>query len=289
MLCVVGDLREDIVTVFESDPARGAATPASIHTRRGGAAANIAAFAADAGKPTRFVGHVGSDHTGDRLVAQLAEKGVETVVSQRGRTGRAVVLVGPGAQSSSLVDPGATSQLIDIDHAVLDDVTLLHLPGFVFGEDPLATEVGELVGEALHRGIAISIGSQSVAELETFGVEEFLSLIATVRPAVLFANRSEAALLAGPRAPVVGADITVITSGARPTVLAWPNGASRSIEVEPVERPLDSTGVGDAFVAGFLIASMDRLTAATATKAGHLLAGQVLAHYGADLVAKGSR
>src|SRR5205085_960088 len=87
MLCAVGDLVEDIV-VWLSGPARPATdTPVRIFHRRGGSAANVAAFAAAIAGTARFVGGVGDDDRGDRLVRGLTADGVDAKVQRAGRTG----------------------------------------------------------------------------------------------------------------------------------------------------------------------------------------------------------
>ena len=68
MLAVVGDLLEDIVVRIDATPTLGTDTPARIQRRRGGSAANVAACAARAGAPVRFIGCVGDDDLGDQLV-----------------------------------------------------------------------------------------------------------------------------------------------------------------------------------------------------------------------------
>src|SRR5437868_7614502 len=91
VLCTLGDLVEDVVVWLHEPINYGTDTTARIVRRRGGSAANVAVFAATDGGASRFVGQVGDDETGTRLLARLHEDGVDTVVARGGRTGSIVV------------------------------------------------------------------------------------------------------------------------------------------------------------------------------------------------------
>ena len=107
VLCAVGDLVEDIVVWLAGAPGEGTDTEARVFRRRGGSAANVAALCAANGTPARFVGHVGADDLGDRLLATLSASGVDVRVRRGGRTGTIVVLVAPGGERTMLTDRGA--------------------------------------------------------------------------------------------------------------------------------------------------------------------------------------
>src|SRR5262249_34856351 len=112
MLCAVGDLVEDVV-VWLSEPPRGATdTPVRVFHRRGGSAANVAAFAAGIdGSSARFTGRGGAAAAGDRLVNGLVAAGVDARVQRVGRTGTIVVLVAPVGERTMLTDRGASTAL----------------------------------------------------------------------------------------------------------------------------------------------------------------------------------
>jgi sugar/nucleoside kinase (ribokinase family) len=284
MLCTIGDLVEDVVVWLPADPVRGTDTAARIFRRRGGSAANVAALAALAGGKARFVGQVGDDATGAQLVAGLQACGVDTQVSCSGSTGTIVVLVDAEGERTMLTDRGASTQLASAPNSVLDDVRILHVPAYSLTTQPLADVTYGLIGEAVERGIAVTIDASSVTELRDYGIAEFLALIEQLRPQVFFCNRAESKVLGlNLRSPAPGAGCTVVKSGARPTLVVAPDGHAVSIPVPPVENLVDTTGAGDAFAAGYLLAMSAGQDMRTCVAAAHLLASRVLRSPGASL------
>lgn len=284
MLCTIGDLVEDVVVWLQADPVRGTDNRARVFRRRGGSAANVAALAALAGGKVRFVGQVGDDASGTELVASLKAVGVDTHVTHRGTTGTIVVLVDAEGERTFLTDRGAATQLTSVPTTVLDDVRILHVPAYSLTTDPLSNVAYTLIGEAVERGIAVTVDASSVTELRDYGIAEFRALLEQLRPQVLFCNRDESrALGLNLRSPAPGVGRTVVKSGARPTLVISPDGDAVSFPVPPVEDIVDTTGAGDAFAAGYLLAMAAGQGVATCVQAGHLLASRVLRSPGATI------
>jgi sugar/nucleoside kinase (ribokinase family) len=144
----------------------------------------------------------------------------------------------------------------------------------------MATACRALAAQARAAGIAVTVDASSVAVLEAFGIGRFRSVVRSLAPAVLLANVDEAAALglaADPLAPV-----TVVKDGPRPVVVVTGGeGPCQAVPVPPVAKVTDTTGAGDAFAAGFLVAWAAGTPVVDAVRAGSALAATVLAEPGA--------
>lgn len=279
MLLTIGDCYENVLVRLPGDPARGGDTPVRTRRIRAGSAANVAALDGETGGSPRFVGQLGDDVLGRHLAESLRDAGVEVLARHEGRTGAMVTLLTTDARSR-LVDRGASRRLGVIDADVLAGVSQVYLAADAFTEDPLATAVDQLLGEVRDRRLSVTLGGPSEADLESLGAESFLALVAAIGPETVVLNRAEhEALGIAPRAPVPGASQTIVTAGARPTVVVAGDGSARSVHVEPVEVR-DHTGAGDGFIAGYLASRRAGGDAVAATSAGHRVAARVLRELG---------
>jgi sugar/nucleoside kinase (ribokinase family) len=276
MLCAVGDLVEDVVVWLSAPPRVATDTPVRVFHRRGGSAANVATFAAGIeGMGARFIGRVGDDAAGDRLVNGLIAAGVDARVQRVGRTGTIVVLVDTAGERTMLTDRGSATGLAGIPEAWLDGASVLHLPAYSLTAEPIGSTCLTLATTARRRGIAVSVDASSIAVLEAFGPGRFLDVVAALEPAYFFATVAEAELL--DLASERPAPVTVVKAGAEPVRIL----PAVEIDVPKVDGVTDTTGAGDAFAAGFLVASCRGATPDDAARAGIALAATVLNRPGA--------
>lgn len=275
MLATLGDLVEDVV-VRLGGPIRPATdTPARVSRRRGGSAANVAAVAARRGAPVRFLGQVGDDAIGRALVGELAALGVDTsCVRTGGSTGTIVVLVDETGERTMLTDRRACLALADPDPAWLDGVTTLHVPFYSFAGRPLSETSQAVVDDAHARGIAVSVDLSSVVLLDELGREGAIRLLERIAPDVVFANADEARAI-GIDGPLAGA-VTVVKRGAGPVTVHVPGRPAVDVPALDLRKVPDTTGAGDAFAAGFLVADWNA-DAPAAAGAGHRAAADLIA------------
>jgi len=284
VLCTIGDLVEDIVVWLAHEPNHASDTPARISRTRGGSAANVALFSATVFGSSRFIGQIGNDRLGTQLCDLLVAGGVEVCVQREGRTGSIVVLVYVDGERTMLSDRGSCTQLASLPRNCFDGINALHVPAYSLTVDPLATVAANAIGEALARGIFVSIDASSTSVLSDFGVSEFCELVAHLGPDVFMCNGDEAELLGlSPSKPIEGARLTVIKDGAQPTVAISRDKTTTRLNVPPVTNILDTTGAGDAFAAGFIGSFVVTGDVKDALMAGHALAARVLRSPGATL------
>jgi sugar/nucleoside kinase (ribokinase family) len=280
VLVTVGDLVEDVIVWSTATAARYATDNSSvIHRRRGGSAANVAAFAS-ASVPARFIGCLGDDPVADALTAELAGHGVDVRVQRRGRTGTIVVLVDGSGERTMYPDRAAAAALADVPAAWLDGAAFLHVPSYCFATEPAGATVLRLIQHAGRAGIPVSVDASSTGMITEYGLGRYLDLVESVRPSVFFANADEARLLDVTR-PQFAKTMTVVKNGAEATTVTPSGGIPGAVPVPEVIPVRDSTGAGDAFAAGFLAALMHGANPVEAGRAGHELARSVLSSPGA--------
>ena len=289
MLCVIGDLVEDIVVWLPESLSYGADTPARIVRTRGGSASNVAVFAATAARQqsrtdagARLIAQVGNDRLGDQLVGALHDAGVDPCVVRGGRTGSIVVIVSPDGERTMITDRAASTQLQHAPENWPKNVSLLHVPSYSLFSEPLATATRACISTAHEKNIPVSIDASSASLIKEFGVDKFRDLVRQLQPKVFFCNTDEADVMNLITQPL-DLDIVVIKAGARPTTLIE-NKVVKTIEVEPVGEIIDTTGAGDAFAAGFLTKySENNSDTYICVLTGHQLAARVLRSPGATM------
>jgi len=289
VLCVIGDLVEDIVVWLPESLNYGADTPSRIVRTRGGSASNVAVFAATVAKQksrtdtgARLIAQVGDDRLGDQLIDALRDAGVDPCVVRGGRTGSIVVIVSPDGERTMLTDRATATELVLAPDNWFKNVSLLHVPAYSLFSEPLATATRACINTAHNKNIPVSIDASSASLIKEFGVNKFRELIRQLRPKIFFCNTDEAEVLNLTTQPL-DLDIVVIKAGARPTTLIE-NKVVKTIEVEPVGEIIDTTGAGDAFAAGFLTKfGENNLDTYICVLAGHQLAARVLRSPGATM------
>jgi sugar/nucleoside kinase (ribokinase family) len=289
VLTVIGDVVQDIV-VWCAQPRQDATdTQCRIHMMRGGSAANVAAFAAPR-CATRFIGCVGDDMTGRALVAELEGHGVDVRVQMRGVTGVVVVMVAVDGERSMFPSRGASGELQAIAPEWLDDVDLLHVTGYSLQGEPAASSIIDAARRVRAAGGRVCFDASSAGMIAHCGVDTFRARLLDLAPDIISANRDEAELLQLTADGGQGAFLTRLAdtivlarAAANPTCIWRGSELIAEVPVPPVAEIRDVTGAGDAFNAGFLAALADD-DLVMACRAGHALAGQVIACPGAALV-----
>ena len=257
---VVGSINMDLVTRVTNFPEPGETIiGGDLKTIPGGKGANQAVAAARLGAEVSMVGRVGDDVFASQLKENLAGAGVDLTYvfdSDSAASGVALILVDQHGQNIIVVASGAnarvTAQDVEAAAAAITtaDVLLLQL------EIPLESvhRAAELAHE---NGVKVILNPAPAQALPA----ELFTLIDILVP-----NESETSILTGLPADSLkdleasagklrslGAGTVLLTLGQQGALLVEPAGFRR-YPAFTVERVVDTTAAGDAFVGGLATA-----------------------------------
>ena len=257
MICVLGDAHLDVVVRLAGPFAEETDTPAATSVGVGGQGANVAAWVTALGGRSRLIAARGTDLAAALVCADLVRRGVELVgPALAGRTGVVVSLSDGGQRRSMLTDRGVGADLAaaHITAEWLTDCDWLHVSAYAFAGEPMRGAALAAVGAARAVSARVSVDLASTAMIESVGVAPLGGLLSAVRPDAIFGNGAEAALLDG----VLSADKLIVKLG--------PGGVrvgGTHFPAQPTD-PVDATGAGDAFAAGYLLGGVELGLAAAA-------------------------
>ncbi len=211
----------------------------------GGQAANVAAWVVALGGTARLIAARGNDPAAQLVAGELARRRVDLVGPVLdGRTGVVVSLSEGGSKRSMLTDRGVGPRLAaqTLDAGWLAGCEWLHLPAYSLVAEPVH---GAAVAAAA-QATRLSVDLSSTAALLGYGVGRFRDLIARLSPDVIFGNEAEVTLVGD----LPGAEV-VVKLGARGVRAGGTRYPARPTQ------PVDATGAGDAFAAGYLVGGID--------------------------------
>jgi sugar/nucleoside kinase (ribokinase family) len=288
-LLILGDLLLDVLV--EGDFRREYDSAGTVQLYPGGSAANFAAGAQALGARVRFVGRVGDDAAGRLLIHDMQDRGViaEIRVVPGEATGTVLVLrnmEGPGT-SRMWSNPGASLTLApgDFDPAWFAGLDGFHLTGYSLLRPPPRPAALHALAQAraANPGVFFSLDPNPGHLLVDAGPAWFRGVVAELQPSLLLPNLEEGRLLAGVDDPPAIVDsllglapVVAIPLGPAGCLVGW-GDQRRHLSARAV-TPVDATGAGDAFAAGFVttyVITRDPVAAAqAATSAAAAVVGR---------------
>jgi sugar/nucleoside kinase (ribokinase family) len=258
---VVGIVCADIIArPVNGIPERGLLVPIErleLHT--GGCATNAGIDLARLGIACSVLGKVGRDGFGDFVVHTLEQEGVDTKGLRRAdgvQTAATVVLVGHDGERSFLHCLGANATFVseDVDMELVRSADVLVVAGSLL----MPKLDGEPTAEVL-RG-ARECGVVTLLDTAWDASGRWMKSIETCLPFCdyFLPSEAEAAMLSGVSEPEAmaasfvaqGARNVIIKLGDRGCLLQTEDGVTKHVAALAVSA-VDTTGAGDAFVAGF--------------------------------------
>jgi len=226
------------------------------HESAGGSAANTIYALAHWGVKAGFIGAVGDDFEGQKILNEFESVGVETqrVRIVKGQpTGRVIGIVDLKGRRSLYVNPGANLalRLTEDDFAYAAKAQWVHLSSLV-GDEAFESQK-ELV-LALPSDVSLSFAPGAIYSKR--GLSALESILK--RTNILFVTKDELATLMGTenldaaaqKLWEIGVETIVVTLGEAGSWVGWKGKG----QFAPCQQAhvVDTTGAGDAFAAGFL-------------------------------------
>lgn len=299
----LGAMNMDHLYTVERVLPDGESAIGGLELQPGGSAANTICGLARLGLKCGFIGAVGEDEPGRKLIAALAQAGVDTSclrVKSEAVTGTVLCFSAGRGGRSLYVSPGAngalTMQDVDLDYA--GQARLLHMSSFVHDEQ---LAVQEKVLAALPPEVKVSFAPGAL--YTSRGFRRMAPLLA--RTGALFVNESELRRLTrkdaragAERCLAEGCGMVVVTSGKGKIRLAAGEERQAVCYIRYCEQAhgdgecllapspvpaevVDTTGAGDAFAAGFLYGLLRGRGLAECAVLGDLTARFCIARKGA--------
>lgn len=256
----------------------------------GGSTGNLLCGLSELGCETRFLGWLGLDDDGVYYRDTFAESGggIHSFKYHPSKhTGRCLSLVSPDADRSMATDLGASAEMRadGIQASDLDGASLLHTEGYLCGLND-RTFLPQLLARAKSAGIPVSFDLASYGIVRKYRDE--ISRYLQDYVDIVFANELEAAEFAGTNDPEAMlralaqlCPVAAVKLGALGSVVRM-DGRTVRIAPEPAD-PVDATGAGDLWQAGFLFGWLHHAPPEVCGRIGSILGAAAVSHFGARL------
>jgi sugar/nucleoside kinase (ribokinase family) len=244
----------------------------------GGSAANTINGLANLGLETAFIGKVGSDEMGTFFRNDMISRGVApNLMIGSGPTGRALALVSPDSERTFAVNLGAAIELTpdDIPLSLFEGYNYFHIEGYLVQNHQLIEQSLKFAKKA---GLTVSL------DLASYNVVEanltFLKEMVKEYVDIVFANEEEAKAFTG-KQPEAALDeianmakIAVVKVGERGSLI---KSGEITTKVGVIKvNPIDTTGAGDLYAAGFIFGLSKGLSLYQCGEIGAILSGRVI-------------
>ena len=262
----------------------------------GGSVCNTMRAMAILGAKAGFIGKIGSDSVGEYYEEALKKANVSPCfglyglymicyfAKTDGISGSCTVLISPDGERTmgTFLGPAPTITPDEITEEMLSAYQCIYIEGYLLVNE-------ELVRTTMLK--AKKLGLKVALDLSNFNiVNAFRGLLDDIIPEyvdILFSNESEAEAFTGLKAHEAvkvlseQVEISLVTLGKEGALV----GSKGQVIAVPAEggKPVDTTGAGDHFAAGFLYGQSVGATLEQSARIGSLLAGYIIDVIGAQI------
>ncbi|MDR1103332.1 MAG: adenosine kinase [Tannerella sp.] len=251
----------------------------------GGSACNTMRAMARLGAEVGYIGKIGSDETGAFYEQAVRNAGVTPYfVHTEGISGCSTVLISPDGERTmaTFLGPAETLSAAEVADETLRAYDCVYIEGYLISNEALFLPVLQRI-DKLGLTVALNLSNFNI-------VNAFRDLLQEIVPRyvrILFANESEAEAYTGlPAGAAVQkmaetVDISVVTVGEKGALV----GSREGCIAVPASggHPVDTTGAGDNFAAGFLYGLSVNASLEQSARTGAFLAGHVIETVGPQI------
>lgn len=255
----------------------------------GGSAANMVGGAATLGTQAAYVGHIGTDATGEAFRRSQQQKRIRPLlgISETTPSGKCISMVLPDGERTMLTYLGAalevgTQQLTSEN---LNGQKVLFIEGYLLN---CPNVIEPAMRTAKETGVLVALDAASFTVIQEF--KDYADRLIDDYVDILFANEDEAAALTGTDIPEQALDtlaprcnIVVIKIGPKGSLIARKQERYRIGTIDA--RPVDKTGAGDLYAAGFLHGFAKGLSLRQCGEMGAVVSSKSIEVMGAELPA----
>ena len=253
--------------------------PLGVQYVAGGSAANTITGTAIFGMRSAFIGKIGDDDLGHLFKSDQEQYGIKSILLKgKNPSGRAMVLItAPNAERTFADYMGAALELVpeDLKPEYFKGYDYFHIEGYLVQNQALIRKAVEMAQDS---GCIISIDMASYNVVESN--EAFLHDIVENYVDIVFANETEAKAFTK-KEPREALD-EIAAHGKTAIVKIGKNGSMvkkgneyHYIEAWPAD-PIDATGAGDTYAAGFLYAHSLGMPLKVCGEIGSIIAAKVV-------------
>lgn len=251
----------------------------------GGSAANTIHGLAKLGIETAFIGAVGEDEPGKFFHNDLVNNNITPqLIMSKSPSGISNAMISKDGERTFGTFLGAAIELsaFHINDNQFTGYDILHVEGYLVQNHDL---LDAILKTAKNNGLKISIDLASYNVVEDN--LEFLRKMVTSYVDIVFANEEEAKAFTG-KEPEDAlneiskiTDIAIVKTGKKGSIIKQGNSIVKIVVQEIV--PVDTTGAGDLYAAGFLYGIVNDYSLKKAGETGSLLAAKVIENIGAKI------